>query len=132
MSRSGRPERFWPNVDRVNGGECWLWMGRLLRGYGRYGGAPAHRVAYEMEVGPIPHGLELDHLCRNKACVNPEHLEPVTRAENMRRRSAALTECTNGHPFTPENTYVTPSGWRSCRACNRAAAAAYRARRTAA
>jgi len=82
-------ERFWPKVDR--GGACWLWTGALyVNGYGAFRGPDgrtirAHRFAYERVVGPIPEGLDLDHLCRVRACVNPAHLEPVTRAENLRR-----------------------------------------------
>ncbi len=71
---------------------CWLWVGaKFQKGYGRYGRASkrgtalAHRVAYERWVGPIPSGLTIDHLCNNKACVNPAHLEPVTLRENRRR-----------------------------------------------
>lgn len=89
-------ERFWPKVERVEDG-CWLWTASLTGdGYGRIslGGkfgpmGLAHRVAYELLVGPIPEGLELDHLCRVRRCVNPEHLEPVTHAENVRRAQEA-------------------------------------------
>jgi hypothetical protein len=103
-------------------------------GYGRTtNGLLAHRVAYEREVGTIPPGMELDHLCRNRACVNVLHLEPVTHAENMRRRSEAMTHCKNGHPRTPENTYPRKSGpgRLCCRPCNREAVARYRERKNA-
>lgn len=89
-----------------------------------------HRVTYQLLVGPIPEGLELDHLCEVKACCNPEHLEPVTHAENLRRcrysreRSASDT-CTKGHVYTPENTYRYPNGARACRECRRVFAYAY-------
>jgi hypothetical protein len=83
------PPRFWNKVAAVKGGGCWYWMAGLFRGgYGqfRFGrNTRAHRVAYEALVGEIPAGLDLDHLCRVRHCVNPEHLEPVTRKENIRR-----------------------------------------------
>jgi hypothetical protein len=99
-------------------------------GYGKYSGRQAHRVVYETLAGPVPDGLELDHLCRQKACVNPQHLEPVTHRENMRRRFADYSVCK--HAYTPENTYVMPSGTRDCRACIRRRAAEYKARKRAA
>lgn len=91
-------ERLMAKVQRSEGG-CWLWTGSITRaGYGRIRGADAHdgrtvlahRLAYELLVGPIPQGLHLDHLCRVRRCVNPEHLEPVTLAENNRRAAAAM------------------------------------------
>lgn len=114
---------------------CIKWDGPTDRdGYGRMAeGELAHRHYYVRTVGPIPSGLELDHLCRNRACVNPEHLEPVTHAENMLRRSISQTHCKNGHEFTPENTYIRPGrdGRRTCRTCQRASVANYRKRKTA-
>lgn len=83
-------ERFWPKVDRRGDNECWPFLAYLNRdGYGQFHGEGevlAHRFAYRVLVGPIPEGLTLDHLCFNKACVNPAHLEPVTINENLRRR----------------------------------------------
>ena len=113
-------------------GFCWNWTGPTVGPYGKRSGKLAHRVVFELLVGDIPEGLELDHLCRNTLCVNPDHLEPVTRAENMRRRSVLYGACKNRHPFTPENTYRRPSGHRMCRACNRASTAAYLTRKAAA
>lgn len=93
MIRVSIHERFWTKVKLVKqGGACWEWIGTTDRnGYGHIWGGPgkgplaAHRVAYELLVGPIPDGLCLDHLCRNTSCVNPQHLEPVTYAENYLR-----------------------------------------------
>ena len=108
---------------------CWLWEApNDGDGYGQMsiGGkhVRVHRFAYELLVGPIPPGLQLDHLCRVRACVNPMHLEPVTSRENSMRgdavqaRNAAKSHCVNGHEFTAANTY-TAKGYRECRACAR-------------
>lgn len=83
-------ERFWSCVDKDGPGGCWIWTGALTgAGYGQFGGGGkksyTHRWAYQAHVGPIPDGLELDHLCRVRACCNPDHLEPVTHEENTRR-----------------------------------------------
>lgn len=85
----------------------------------------AHRVAYEMAVGPIPKGLEPDHLCRVRCCINPRHIEPVTHRENMLRgatissRNARKTHCPRKHEYSPGNTLITPRGTRVCRTCKR-------------
>jgi hypothetical protein len=131
--RLGRPleERFWEKVDRSAGPDgCWPWLaGRYSTGYGEfsigYRKSAAHRVAYELLIGPIPAGLELDHLCRNRLCVNPAHLEPVTTRENILRgesgsaKNARKTHCHNGHPLTPGNLTPGPNGERRCLICNR-------------
>jgi hypothetical protein len=125
MSRKGVDlVRFWSQVDKSpEHGGCWMWTGATSKPtptaaeYGKYAGrGVSHRVAYELVVGPIPLGLELDHLCRNTLCTNPEHLEPVTRAENMRRRMAALTHCKRGHELTPDNCI---GDTKRCRRCAR-------------
>jgi hypothetical protein len=107
---------------------CRVWVGaKNTKGYGRIrvGGKTmmAHRAAYELERGSIPEGLQLDHLCRNRRCCNPDHLEPVTREENIARGgwqtvlNARKTLCKWGHEFTPENTYYRRGGGRDCKAC---------------
>ena len=112
-------------------GPCRNWHGAISdTGYGtttvRNKTVLAHRHVYQQERGPIPSGLVLDHLCRNRRCVNPDHLEPVTIRENVLRSTApsaihaAKTHCIHGHEFTPENTYTPPSRrCRMCRACMR-------------
>lgn len=118
--------RFLAFVTGTHGG-CWDWTGaRTEKGYGQFwhagGMVKAHRFAYEHGVGPIPDGLELDHLCRNTSCVNPDHLEPVTTTENLRRSRVARVvdvACKRGHPWTDENTYVDAKGRRQCRTCAR-------------
>lgn len=129
-------ERFWPKVDfhgplpvhRPELGVCWLWTAGTKRGTCQLRGyffdgrrhVYAHRAAYELTVGPIPEGLEIDHLCRLPLCVRPSHLEAVTHAENIRRGlSATATHCQRGHAFDDENTYVTPEGRRRCKTCVR-------------
>ena len=133
--------RFWRNVVKTEG--CWEWIAfRTKDGYGRFrvggGKVLAHRFAYELLVGPIPEGLESDHLCRNRGCVNPAHLEPVTQQVNRLRGvglpalSARKTHCKNGHPFNAANTYHRRDGDRECRTCKVAGHMRYSARRRAA
>lgn len=131
MTKSTLSIRFWAKVDVTE--SCWLWTGsRTGFGYGNFyavpgSPVPAHRMAYELMIGPIPPGLQLDHLCRVRACVNPDHLEPVTKDENNRRgfsptaQNARKTHCSHGHEFTPENTYTPPKRptHRYCRECSR-------------
>lgn len=142
-------ERFWEKVNK-NGpvpaeipvlGSCWDWMGaRDSAGYGRFNvskrSRPAHRVAYELLIGPIPAGLVMDHLCRRPSCVR--HVEPVTQAVNLARGNAPsvlqahyqrlrdLAHCKRGHEFSPENTSINSKGKRVCKACAREHSARYR------
>lgn len=123
-------ERFWAKVDAM--GVCWEWLAYKDKdGYGRFpvngSGKAAHRVAYELLIGPIPARMQLDHLCRNHGCVYPLHLEPVTPRENTLRGVNAIpgghhhhaqkTHCKNNHEFTPENTYIRNEKGKTARAC---------------
>lgn len=134
--------RFWSKVHKqgpiVPGhpelGRCWLRQGSLLAsGYaqfhikltdGRWSSTVAHRIAYELEIGSIPDDMVLDHLCRNRACVNPAHVEPVTDLVNILRgrgwsgRNARKTHCPRGHPYNEKNTYLGKRNMRQCRACD--------------
>lgn len=127
---------FWSRVRMGSmghrGAECWMWIGGFSgEGYGSctFDGTThaAHRLAYELLVGPIPEGLYIDHLCRTRGCVNPRHMQPVTNAENIRRGiaadrnrelAAARMTCGAGHPWDEDNTAFA-AGRRSCRTCQR-------------
>lgn len=138
-------ERFWEKVDQdgvapehnASLGPCWLWTAAVNKetGYGAFGATAgkvvlAHRWSYEAHVGRIPPGLVIDHLCRVRCCVRPDHLEAVTELANIRRgdsastRNALVTHCPRGHAYTPENTRVA-DGKRSCRTCSRERSSAY-------
>lgn len=151
-------DRFWEKVDLngpihpVLGTPCWLWTGKpRSTGYGQISLGPksagqvgVHRLAFEIGHGPLPPGMEPDHLCHtldescpggaclHRLCVNWDHMEAVTHQENMRRsrqgrrglptgaRQRAKTHCPKGHPYDEANTYNTPDGKRACRACKSA------------
>lgn len=141
-------ERVMRRVEKDPETGCWIFTGFLNKtGYGQValsfeeGRALVHRVTYARLVGAIPEGLHLDHLCRVRSCCNPDHLEPVTPAENIRRgiaaerrreTCAAMTHCGRGHEWTAENTHITPAGKRRCRACCREWAQESRDRKKAA
>lgn len=142
MARIGRPPTPAPArfADRTELGEngCILWTGFLDRdGYGQFvvdgRNVRVHRWSYEHHIGPIPDGLVIDHLCRNRACVNAKHMEPVTPLENTRRGvaptaiNARKTACKRGHVFTETNTVAVPGG-RACRTCRVEATRQWRAR----
>ncbi len=134
------PMRFWDKVKIVASG-CWEWQGTLSRGYGDFyvrqqKTAKAHRLTYNYFKGEIPQGLEIDHLCRNKRCVNPDHLEVVTRSVNTLRgllpqimRAKRKSHCQRGHPFNKGNIYINPRGRRECIACRGLAVKRHKDRR---
>ena len=135
--------RFWAKVDK-NGPlwketVCWEWLGgKYPTGYGRFALGDkyvyAHRFAYESLIGTIPPGLPIDHLCRNRPCVNPAHMEPVTNKVNILRGQgwgavhARATHCPQGHPYDLLNTLVDRRGYRECKICRNARARAKRMR----
>lgn len=139
-SKLSRIERLECKISPEPNTGCWLWLGYCEQGYGRLssnaaidGDRQVHRVTYRLLRGEIPEGLELDHLCRVRCCVNPDHLEPVTKQVNIQRglagkrggeRMRARTHCPQGHPYSDENTQVR-RGKRECITCvkDRSAAA---------
>ena len=126
---------IWPRIEsRLNkDNDCWVWTGtKGPSGYGQIGirvnGKPntryVHRISYQVFIGPIPKDREIDHLCRNRSCANPKHLELVTHRENILRgntfaaKQAAQTHCWRGHEFDFKNTQIGTKGERRCRKCN--------------
>lgn len=108
--------------------KCWQWQGRTLSsGYGYFSNVKKkiyiHRYSYELLIGPIPKNMTVDHLCRNRGCYNPHHMEIVTVKENVLRgvgptaKNAKKTHCSRGHPLSGDNLYIDSSGWRQCKKC---------------
>jgi hypothetical protein len=126
-------ERFVRKVS-ITDGECIEWTGANNGRYGLFKATDrnqmAHRFSYVTFVGPLTDGLELDHLCRNKLCVNPDHLEEVTHSINVQRdRDFRCTHCPRGHEYVPETTYINPRGGKVCRICKRKKNLEYKARK---
>jgi len=130
------PERFWSKVNKTD--TCWLWTAATARGYGLYWSGEknvlAHRLAYVAATDTEP--AMLDHTCRVRACVNPDHLRPIDCRGNLlaspitlATANAAKTHCPKGHEYTEENTYRYPDGRRRCRTCNRDEAREYQRRK---
>ena len=138
LNESSQYARAYPIGYVIQGTGCWDWVGSTAKGYGaiRLNGrlTAAHRWVYEMHKGPIPTGLELDHLCRNPTCVNPAHLEPVTHRTNIMRgcgpssTNPAKTHCPRGHQLSGDNllpSKLLSRGFRECRQCHRERARRY-------
>jgi hypothetical protein len=127
-------ERFWEKVDKHGTRGCWEWIGARSKRYGKFDDKLAHRVSYELSVGPIPENMTIDHLCRNIFCVNPEHLEVVTQKENVLRgyspsaNHARQRLCLRGHRFDVIR-YNKGKPVRRCRKCERINSKAYNDRK---
>lgn len=125
------PRRAWKKITPCPMSGCWLWIGKWQhQGYGiaclpNRASQVAHRWVYRMLVGEVPAGLDLDHLCRVRCCVNPAHIEPVSHRENILRgdtfgaRNVTLTHCPSGHEYAGDNLLLCADGARKCRACHR-------------
>jgi hypothetical protein len=136
--RKSLTERFWAKVIKTD--SCWLWQGyrHKVTGYGQIqiNGRPelVHILSYKLAGRNIPNGMELDHLCRNRICVNPDHLEPVTHRDNVLRginacaKNARVIHCPKGHPYDLLNTYHRPDGGRDCKICQKERSRIYKSK----
>lgn len=123
MEGNSLEERFWSKTTQSEPDACILWTGSIsVEGYGQFGRnrrlVIAHRYAYEIAFGRIPEGLQLHHLCGERRCVNPDHLEALSCADHRRRHKGWKTHCPHGHRYTPENTVATKTS-RRCLTCKR-------------
>ena len=135
-SKSFWEEKFWSRVKKTE--NCWLWTGtHVEQGYGYFSlrgkSVLAHRFSYQLKFGNIPAGLQLDHTCRVKDCVNPAHLEAVTHSENQRRKwgyrnNTPKTKCVRNHPLNKESIYVDKRGRKSCKSCKALSSKQYQLR----
>lgn len=137
MNLSYLPPRFQKKIIPVTESGCWLWLANATpKGYGRtrLNGKEtySHRAVYEILVGPIDEGLEIDHLCRVRECCNPAHLEPVTTRVNSLRsgsfcaKNKRKTHCPSGHPYAGDNLHILPNGHRKCKTCHAATFARFK------
>ena len=143
IARAPEILRFMRGI-KVDSNDCWIWQGSVTKdgGYGSFKTSSingskgkmysAHRYSYEYFVGEIPKNLDIDHLCRVRNCVNPDHLEPVTRSENVKRAhkiKGSKTHCPRGHPYSGDNLYIAPNGSLNCRRCGKEAGRRYQERK---
>jgi len=121
--------RHWDKIAFEPNTGCWLWLGAMDHGYGSASvgrkAMRAHRAFYVAHRGPVPEGLVLDHLCKQKSCVNPDHLEAVTQRLNVQRHYSASDFCKKGHRYPDDGSHILSNGWRRCPECKAASQKRY-------